>query len=354
MIRKSSKNESKHKKRMSYRQPIWRNENVIRIERMDHYTVVSEFIKSMYHGLKRGYKEFILDFENIRQAYPAVRTPIAGIIEYHRGNDIDFEIDYASNSDGYLSTTHISSPLTISENVNVLSRASLDNVWRFRNFEDVQNLVDAFIKEVAQSEICETGVLEGLTWCLNEVMDNVLQHSIVECGYAMGQIHQSKKRIAFCVYDYGQGIYNSLKNSSHSPRHPIDAITLAIKEGITRDRRIGQGNGMWGLHNIVKSNLGRLVITSCSASYMLRGNEIQTFNKVPYLSKKNGGTIVDFQLDYSKGISIAEALGGHTPVNLKVFQLQSDEGLLTYKISEKASGTGTGSPKRVRTRCSGE
>jgi STAS-like domain of unknown function (DUF4325) len=172
-------------------------------------------------------------------------------------------------------------------------------------------------------------------------MDNVLQHSKSSQGYIMGQIHKTTRHIALCIFDPGQGIYNSLKDTRYTPRNPVDAITLAIKEGVTRDKKIGQGNGMWGLHNIVKANSGRLAITSNGACYKLLENDIKTYGRLPYLSRDEGFTTIDFQIDFDKGISITEALGGHTPVSLRLESFENDRGNMLYKLSEKSSGTGT-------------
>ena len=111
--------------------------------------------------------------------------------------------------------------------------------------DDVQALVDAYLDAVSRSTVCQQGVIQGLEWCLNEVMDNVLQHSDAPYGYVMGQIHRTSQHMAVCIYDFGQGILNSLRTSEHAPNNAVDAITLALKEGITRDKNIGQGNGMW-------------------------------------------------------------------------------------------------------------
>src|SRR5690606_18858492 len=126
-------------------------------------------------------------------------------------------------------------------------------------------------------------------------------------GYVMGQIHPTAQHIALCIYDYGQGIYNSLRNSSHAPNTALDAITLAVKEGITRDKNVGQGNGMWGLYNIVRANSGILNITSGNGFLGRRGDEVRTSTSVPFLSPTNNCTTVDFQIDFDKGISIADA-----------------------------------------------
>lgn len=172
-------------------------------------------------------------------------------------------------------------------------------------------------------------------------LSNVINHSLAKTGYILGQIHKNRKHIAFCIFDGGQGIYNSLRNSEHRPRNPLDAITLAIREGVTRDKSIGQGNGMWGLHRIIEDNSGSLTITTGSASYFMQNRIPKTYNHIPCFSNENQCTTIDFQIEYNKEISIKKALGGYEVINLRVDNLENDLGELVYKVAEKANGTGT-------------
>ncbi|SEP47312.1 STAS-like domain-containing protein [Propionispora vibrioides] len=325
---------------------VKRSQNIIVVNKMNHPANVSNFLKAIFFGKKQGFEKFILDFSNVKSAFPNVCVPLASIITFYKQEGIDLIINKMPE---YLTRSYIESPLKVRDHHSELSRSALDIVWQFCNSDDVNLLVDSFIDDVSKNIECQKGVIEGLTWCLNEVMDNVIQHSKIEAGYVMGQIHKTSKHIAFCISDNGQGIYNSLKESVHAPRYPVDAITLSIEEGVTRDTKIGQGNGMWGLHEIVKSNSGRLVITSGPASYMMLGDEISTFNKLPFLSKENPGAIIDFQVDCEKEISVSDALGGYEPVNLRIENLENDQGILEYKLAEKSSGTGTRqSGERIR------
>jgi len=176
---------------------------------------------------------------------------------------------------------------------------------------------------------------------VNEIMDNVIQHADTTHGYVMGQVHTAAEHIAFCIYDYGLGIFNSLRNTQHAPKNAVDAITLAVKEGVTRDKAVGQGNGMWGLYNIVRANSGILNITSGSGFFGITGDDTRTSTNVPFLSHVHNCTTVDFQIDFDKGISISEALGGHEPANVRVENLEDDHNNLVFRLADKSSGTGT-------------
>lgn len=318
---------------------IVREGNRIKIMRMDHPIVVSKFILAIGDIQKSGFKDCVIDISEVDKAYPDVLVPITGLIEYLR--TIGFNTTFSNTVPDYLKKTSIESPISVSEDSNRLVNFCLDKVWKFENSQEISKLVDAYIDELSREVIFGKGVSEALSWSLYEVMDNVLQHAESNLGYVMAQIHSKTKRIAFCVFDAGQGIFNSLRSSIHAPRHLLDAITLAIQEGVTRDKKIGQGNGMWGLHRIIKANSGRLLITAHSACYIMEGDVVKTFDRLPLLSNKNGCTTVDFIVEFEKEISLPRALSGHEPINLRILKLEDDRGRIIYKLKDKATGTGT-------------
>lgn len=318
---------------------VSRDQNVLFIPSLSSTFVVGSFIQAIYQGSKRGYKDFILDFSKVQGGvYPNVCVPLAGLLEYYQ-IDRNYSFQY-KEVPNFLSITNTLKPLVIEDN-DQHRKSPLNIVWKFSNADEVFSLVNSYLDFVSKSAICQNGVIQGLEWCLNEIMDNVLQHANTTYGYVMGQIHSGSQHIAICIYDCGQGIFNSLRNSVHTPTDTVDAITIALKEGITRDKSIGQGNGMWGLNNIVRSNSGLLNITSGSGFISIRADETKTSNQVPFLSSSNNCTTVDFQIDFDKGISIADALGGDEPTNFRIENLEDEKNNLIYKLAEKTSGTGT-------------
>jgi len=334
---------------MYYYEPsVERDNDLIIFNKLNHPKVVSDFLREMYNGRNAGFESFDLDFYNVKALFPNAGAPIAGLIEYFKKEGIDID---CTDIPSFIEHSQILNPLRVSEKVELLNRNVLNKIWRFENSTDVGKLVDSFINELSKSDNFEKGVLDALEWSINEVMDNVLQHSKVTHGYAMGQIHKSSKHVAFTIYDTGQGIYNSLKNSTHAPRYVLDALTICIKEGVTRDKKIGQGNGMFGLHSVVKENSGSLTITSGSGSYIFNNGSVKTFKGLPYPSYDNSCTSIDFQLDYNKPMAIEKALPfkNYKFVSLRKDDIETDYGDLLYIIKEKAEGTGTRqSGERVR------
>jgi len=317
---------------------IQHEENELIFINLTNPRVISEFIEILNQVLNSNNKHLILNFKNVKGAFPNVCVPLTGIIENMVLRGIEFEFYYLND---YLRNLSIKKALRVHENLELAQKTSLDRVWRFDSANDIYLLINSFVDELSQIIVCEKGVLEGFEWSINEVLDNVLQHSSKSYGYVMGQVHPKTKHFVFCVYDTGQGIYNSLLSSTlHKPQNPVDALKLAVKEGVTRDKKIGQGNGLWGLHQIVSENTGILNIISNSACYNLTNNKFKTYDRIPQLPYDNG-CIVDFQIDYSKEISISKALGGYVPVNLKIESLEDDSGNIQIDLQRKESGVGT-------------
>ena len=311
---------------------------VVHIERTDRQKVVSDFIHTLKYGIERNITDFILEIECPRSAYPNVCVPIAGILQYLKKEGIKYSFKTLPE---FLANTNLHEPIVAQPATYDFFSSPMNKIWSFDSADAITALIDRMVREVSLSAVCQKGVIEGLTWCLNEVMDNVLIHSNVDKGFIMGQIHPSQKHIAFCIFDYGQGIFNSLRDTIHHPRHPLDAITLCIKEGVTRDKSIYQGNGLWGLHNMLKSNLGRLSIISDTASYLLIDNKVSTYVNNKKFDPEDGFTTIDFQIEFDREISIQESLGGHKPINYNLESMENETGQIIYKVREKSSGTGT-------------
>ncbi len=331
-----------YNKRATY--SVEREQNMISINHLSSAICVSDFIRVMKDGTNKGWRNFELDFSNVNSVFPNAATPIAGLISYFQQNGIEFEINDRKTPSN-VAVTGILKPYDISNNEAVLRRNALNKVWKFFGSNDVQKIVESYLIELRKEERFEKGVLNAIEWSIYETMDNVIQHAKIDHGYVMGQLHTSTKNVVFTIYDLGQGIYNSLRNSVHNPKSTIDALTLCIQEEVTRDKSIGQGNGLFGLFSIIKQGNGRLMLTSGNALYKYDQGQVSTNERIPFLSNTNVGTTVDFQLNYAGGLSLEKALVfrgvPYEMVDLYIEGLEDGDGYIRYKISDHAEGTGT-------------
>ncbi len=320
----------------------WIKDNTFKFGNLTNQRLVPEFINSikrLYY--KFGHKKIILDFEEVGTVFPYPTAAIAGYIDYFfRNHEIEFEL---INTSRYLNHIHLNDPQSVDKKKVNRYKDCLDNIWKFHNSEEVNLLVNGILANIRRTMECEPGVLDACTWGLNETMDNVIQHAETNCGFAMATIHKKTKNINVCIFDYGIGIYRSFKNSEneYNPRSAADAISLAIQEGTTRNKSVGQGNGLWGLYNIVNLNSGHMGIISGKGGLSLNKGNMKTFKEIIVLSKDQQATTVNFHLNLNNDISIKEALGGEELIDLYIEEMEDEHDRLIFRIADTASGTGT-------------
>lgn len=331
-----------------HEETCYREKDCIFISRFDRAVFITDFISLLNNGIKEGFTDFWIDFSNCAGAYfPNVVVPFAGLTNFYKYKGIKFEYNKIPQE---LVATGVLSPKEYLSGFKVLG-----TVYRFKTAEETDKITKAFISDIRRTDCIDQDTLDAIQWSVYEVLDNAIRHSNVSnYGYVMGQMHPTSKKIAFTIFDSGQGIYNSFKGTQYKPLSPSDAITLALNEGVTRDKNEGQGNGLYGLHSIVKQGKGAITITSGGGYYRYSNGDVKTYNKIPTISSETPGTIVDFQLDYSENRSLNQAMtiNGHAYLitYLDYENMEDDRGVINYSINNLAEGTGTReSASRVRT-----
>lgn len=311
-----------------------RNNITIKLDRFGQAKYLNDCI---LHELSNGNNSITVNIE-VSFSGSNVCAPIAGIIDYHRKNGVKIHVNCPQNS--YANHVRIYNPIAIEESTAMNN--PFDKVFSFSSEEGVQKIVDMYSLALRQGDELEDGVIQSLEWCMNESIDNVLQHSESSKGFVMAQLQKQNKKFSFCVFDSGIGIYNSLRDSKHAPRNPLSAIQMALNERVTRDEKIGQGNGLWGLTQIIKETKGRLFVSSSGACYRYDNEQEKTIESGDFnLGKTNGTTMIDFQLDYSSPIDIAQALNGYVPLDFWLENHENEDGNITLDIAKESYGTGT-------------
>lgn len=311
-----------------------RNNISIRLDKFGQAKYLNDCI---LHEINNGNNRITVNIEDSFSG-SNVCAPIAGIIDYHRNNGILIHVNCPRNS--YANHVRIYNPINIEESDSEIS--PFDKVYSFSSEEGVQKIVKMYSFALRQGDVIEKGVIQSLEWCMNESIDNVLQHSLSKKGFVMAQHNKQNKTFSFCVFDTGIGIFNSLNGTKHAPQDQLTAIQLAIKERITRDEKIGQGNGLWGLSQIIKETKGKLMLSSGGARYTYDNGEVFTVASGDFnLGKVNGTTMIDFQLDYSSPIDVVKALNGYDPLDFWLEQHENERGEIILDIEKESNGTGT-------------
>lgn len=143
---------------------------------------------------KKGEKEFNIVATKKVKTYPNVCVPLAALMEWYKEEGLVFKCFFPGENN-YVKHTRLDKPLQV-ENMMTSSELAfpLDKVWKYCSAEGENALVTSFVNAIRECVEVEKGVISSLEWCINEVMDNVLQHSVSGVGYVMGQVHKEKKR----------------------------------------------------------------------------------------------------------------------------------------------------------------
>jgi anti-sigma regulatory factor (Ser/Thr protein kinase) len=100
---------------------------------------------------------------------------------------------------------------------------------------------------VLRSMFIPSDIISALEWSISEICDNVINHSESMVGGFVEVITFPRQGIiTFTVADAGRGILGSLKEAIPTLRTDAQAIGEAIKAGVTRNKAVGQGNGLAG------------------------------------------------------------------------------------------------------------
>lgn len=285
-------------------------------------------------------REVVLYFKERFRPFPNIVTPLACAIEHLRRNGRNVRTNETFDE---LEETSYLKPMGVASG-QLVETDPVGKVWRYESPAEINTLLDGTLRFLASRLQWERGTLHALEWSLYELLDNVFQHAQVQAGYFMFQIQQERRRLSYCIADQGRGIYASFSGSRVRPGSPIDAITLAVQKGVTRDPESNMGNGLWGASEIVAKSKGQLTISSGGAALYFNRvtGQSQSIPRVLVLDRERPGTFIDAQIDASVAVNMTDMFDHlATPVDLRLENLEDDSGALRVNLKDMRFGAGT-------------
>ncbi len=165
---------------------------------------------------------------------------------------------------------------------------------------DVQAAATAIRALVAEHCVRADAFLPAIEWAVAEVLDNVLVHSATgQPGAVCAQYFPRRRRLDVAICDVGQGIYASLSEAMPLWSHG-DAVSKAVRRGVTRSTDVGQGNGLAGVKEIAERNKGNFDIWTGDVVFHAVGGIEKGFSKIPEIP----GTGVMFSLDTERPVDL--------------------------------------------------
>jgi STAS-like domain of unknown function (DUF4325) len=285
-------------------------------------------------------RKFILNFRESKRFFPSGILPIVSHLAKSRDEGFEFTVLYPGQPS--LNRLFINNGWNEHLIGNIGYRANISSSNScIRNFNTRQDIGDSLKEtlEIAMRNcVIQPGVLEGFEWCVNEILDNVLVHAESKFGGFFQCIHYHKShRLAVTICDSGIGVLESLREGYPNTRSNQEAVNLAVKKGITRNKDIGQGNGLAGKINIVNSNAGYFLLHTGNAAYKIGNGEvtIQDTHK-----GNHKGTLIDIEFDTNHPIVVSEALWGMKPFNYVQANYSDEDYDIVFKLSEHETNFG--------------
>lgn len=152
----------------------------------------------------------------------------------------------------------------------------------------------------------ETTLLQALSYCFYEILDNVLTHSGKELGTVISHYNPVGHTLSLLVADDGQGIQASLtENVKYSELTEPEALDICIRDSVTDGK--GMGFGLYTTSLLAKDAGLRFDIRS--------GNHTLKWKEGEYSVTESDtwqGTIVYLQLRTDKEIDPSKVVANRT------------------------------------------
>lgn len=218
----------------------------------------------------------------------------------------------------------------------------------------VNRIVNVMLGAIPELERSDFAAFE---WAVNELTDNVLVHSGSPVGglVQVSTFAKFRKRVQFVVADAGVGIPASLRGGHPDVGSDTAALDRAIREGVTRDPSIGQGNGLFGSYQICSKSKGEFLVDSGHARLRFHPNTGLSIGNqsIPY-----SGTLVVATIDFSDPRLLEDALSfkgvKYTPVDYVETKYSTNAaGDIRFRLTEECPSFGSRvSGKPVRNKLS--
>jgi hypothetical protein len=250
---------------------------------------------------KMGYSDIELNFASAENLDVRFMLPLVATARAYRKQKVDFSIvlpnDIASSR--FITNTnwaHLISPehYPSMDDRNIEHLSAIQYMNESEQYDAVNRCMDVLLKT---SKNLDRSRAKALEWSLNEITDNVLNHAESPIGGLVQVVTNSRiGRADFYVCDAGIGIPTSLRQGHPEIKDDPSALRAAIEEGVTRNSKTNQGNGLYGTFKCCEVSAGRFNVLSgrVSLKYSAQANALNiTTNHIPF-----SGTFIHASINY--------------------------------------------------------
>lgn len=322
---------------------INREGNVISVEGgLDDF---HHFLSQIHSSVeKKGYKDIVLNLQNCTSAFQNSMLSLCAQVLAYRNAGIDFSLippDKKQLFNLFKNTgwAHYLDPNNFDP--STFRGHSRIPATQYQTPNEQQNAVNRIVNVILGAiPDMQRSDFAAFEWSVNEITDNVLVHSESSIGglIQVSTFQKFKKQVQFVVADAGIGIPKTLREGYPEISSDTDALDRAIREGVTRDKKIGQGNGLFGSYEICSKCNGYFAVHSGYARLTFDDRNGLSISKVsiPY-----SGTLVIATIDFTEPKLLEDALRfkgqKYTPVDFIELEYEAGEDRNIHFIMKEAS-----------------
>lgn len=171
--------------------------------------------------------------------------------------------------------------------------------------KNIQSVYRRLVGVLLHQPDIETSLLQGMSYCFYEVMDNVIIHSGKPNGIVMTSYSEDDSIIRILVADDGVGIRASLsENPSFANLSEEQALETCIKDSVSDGR--GMGFGLYSTARLIDTAGHKLIIRS--GSHTLSSNGKVVISESDFWQ----GTVVFLELKSNADINPASVVEHRT------------------------------------------
>lgn len=173
--------------------------------------------------------------------------------------------------------------------------------------KNIYSVYQRVVSVLTQHIDIETTVLQAMSYCFYEILDNVFTHSGKELGTVITHYDASNHILSFLVADDGIGVQASLsENEKYLNISEPEALKICIKDAVTDGK--GMGFGLYSTSLLARDAGLRFEVRS--GNHTLQVNGVESTTESEFWQ----GTIVYLQLRTNKEINPAEVVANRTNV----------------------------------------
>lgn len=239
-------------------------------------------------------REDIIDLSEIKFAQPIITLPLAALVS-EKG--LKFTKPADDKCLGYLK--YFNFPNGFSEFSKLSSKYI--PIYKFtaskkdeKSLIDKSEIIENLIKICAQKIGSPKGVINALSIAIEEIIDNIEEHSGAKYGWINAQYYPTKEYLDVCILDLGITLLNNYKKHGMGISDDSEALKNALEGLSTKQLETVRGSGLRTFTNMIRDGFGgEMVIVSGQAIAYANNKEAPLVQK---LSIDWPGTIVAIRI----------------------------------------------------------